>query len=197
MLYHCDVCRKVCSQASNLTAHLQMPSGEKPFSCAVWQKLFSWRSFMTAHLRTQSGIKAYLCNICNLEKTNYYLTYYKQSDRTSLLLKNTVEKPSSTHATNRPRYNVLISDPLTLSAIPILHTTACIKSISIISLYVLRADVSSCTVYNVFLNIVLWYFPFLCVFSFNYMFGWGWLDFLLLYQLYTSVTCTMLPRFDQ
>jgi len=49
--FECNYCRKICTQRSNIVAHIRTHTGEKPFECVKCRKAFSQKSNLKRHIR--------------------------------------------------------------------------------------------------------------------------------------------------
>mmetsp|Transcript_26356 Transcript_26356/g.63553 ORF Transcript_26356/g.63553 Transcript_26356/m.63553 type:complete len:516 (+) Transcript_26356:313-1860(+) len=52
--YTCDYCGKICTQRSNIVAHVRIHTGEKPFVCKCCKKSFTQKSNLKRHLKTHN-----------------------------------------------------------------------------------------------------------------------------------------------
>eukprot|EP01083_Nonionella_stella_P205120 747261_1 len=75
--YKCEMCPKVFSVKSTLTAHMHTHSGDKPFSCEICQKGFKLKRYLTLHMLIHSSDKPFSCHMCQKAfKRKYDLTVH-------------------------------------------------------------------------------------------------------------------------
>lgn len=77
--YTCQFCGKQFTQDAHLTRHIRLHTGERPFVCNICGKNYKDYSYYKTHLRIHRGERLYKCNYCN--KEYYDASYYKKHTR--------------------------------------------------------------------------------------------------------------------
>uniref|UniRef100_A0A3Q3WUV8 C2H2-type domain-containing protein n=1 Tax=Mola mola TaxID=94237 RepID=A0A3Q3WUV8_MOLML len=59
-----DGCDRRFSRSDELTRHVRMHTGQKPFQCRICMRSFSRSDHLTTHIRTHTGEKPFACGEC-------------------------------------------------------------------------------------------------------------------------------------
>ncbi|XP_065575419.1 transcriptional regulator Kaiso-like isoform X2 [Artemia franciscana] len=69
--YECTTCKKKFSSSSHLSRHKKLHTGEKPYECVICKKKFSQGAALNTHRRIHTGEKPYECVICKKKFSDY------------------------------------------------------------------------------------------------------------------------------
>lgn len=60
-----DGCDRRFSRSDELSRHLRIHTGQRPFPCSVCRRAFSRSDHLTTHMRTHTGEKPFACEVCS------------------------------------------------------------------------------------------------------------------------------------
>ncbi|XP_012709753.1 early growth response protein 1 [Fundulus heteroclitus] len=101
--YACPVetCDRRFSRSDELTRHIRIHTGQKPFQCRICMRNFSRSDHLTTHIRTHTGEKPFACEICGRkfarsdERKRHTKIHLRQKDKKA-------EKAGAAVATSAP-----------------------------------------------------------------------------------------------
>nr|XP_046266093.1 early growth response protein 1-B-like [Scatophagus argus] len=110
-----DGCDRRFSRSDELTRHVRMHTGQKPFQCRICMRSFSRSDHLTTHIRTHTGEKPFACTECGRkfarsdERKRHAKIHQRQRERKA------DRNSSSSSSSSAP---VLISNPPGFSSPP-------------------------------------------------------------------------------
>lgn len=98
-----DKCDRRFSRSDELTRHIRIHTGQKPFQCRICSRSFSRSDHLTTHVRTHTGEKPFSCDICGRkfarsdEKKRHAKVHLKQKIRKENKLKQQLQQQQHQH----------------------------------------------------------------------------------------------------
>ncbi|KAG8439475.1 hypothetical protein GDO86_005619 [Hymenochirus boettgeri] len=104
--YACPVesCDRRFSRSDELTRHIRIHTGQKPFQCRICMRNFSRSDHLTTHIRTHTGEKPFACDICGRkfarsdERKRHTKIHLRQKDKKSDKTPVSVASPVSAYS---------------------------------------------------------------------------------------------------
>jgi len=107
-----ESCDRRFSRSDELSRHLRIHTGQRPFPCTVCRRAFSRSDHLTTHMRTHTGEKPFACEVCGRrfsrsdERTRHMRVHKKHLPQkpaaSALLAKSDAAAPAYNHSWTRP-----------------------------------------------------------------------------------------------
>ncbi|XP_062591401.1 early growth response protein 2-like [Saccostrea cucullata] len=98
--YACPVesCDRRFSRSDELTRHIRIHTGQKPFQCRICMRQFSRSDHLTTHVRTHTGEKPFSCDVCGRK----FARSDEKKRHAKVHLKQKIKKEAKMLASNAP-----------------------------------------------------------------------------------------------
>ncbi|KAL4659784.1 early growth response protein 1-like [Arapaima gigas] len=97
-----DTCNRRFSRSDELTRHIRIHTGQKPFQCRICMRNFSRSDHLTTHIRTHTGEKPFACDVCGRkfarsdERKRHTKIHMRQKDKKVEKTVGPISSPSPT-----------------------------------------------------------------------------------------------------
>ncbi|CAK6980047.1 early growth response protein 1-like [Scomber scombrus] len=105
-----DGCERRFSRSDELTRHVRVHTGQKPFQCRICMRSFSRSDHLTTHIRTHTGEKPFACSECGRkfarsdERKRHAKIHQRQRDRKCSSAPKPPPHPSFSCFTSSPQH---------------------------------------------------------------------------------------------
>ncbi|CAD5125541.1 unnamed protein product [Dimorphilus gyrociliatus] len=101
-----ETCERRFSRSDELTRHIRIHTGQKPFQCKICDRAFSRSDHLTTHIRTHTGEKPFTCEECGRK----FARSDERKRHTKIHLKQKAKKgATSSNAQNSSSFDLLLA----------------------------------------------------------------------------------------